>query len=124
VGGLGLERRHLRAQRVGNAVAPPEEAGAHALLREIRELAVYRLVHQLQDRLHLVGRPRPVLGREGVDRERADALVDRGLDGAAEGARPLAMPLGDGQPAGGRPAPAAVHDDRHAPGDARIVART
>ncbi len=53
---LGLEPRHLLLELVGHAVAPSEEARAHPLLREIRKLALDRLVEQLDDRLDLVGR--------------------------------------------------------------------
>ncbi len=42
--GLDLERRHLLLQLVRDAVAAPEEARAHALLREIGKLALDRLV--------------------------------------------------------------------------------
>ena len=96
-----LEPLHLLAQAVGDAVAAADEARAHALLGEIRELALDRLAedrHQVGD---LGGRPRPVLGREGVDRERADAEVDRRLDRPPDRARALPVPF---RPRAGRAA--------------------
>jgi hypothetical protein len=118
-----LELRHLLLQLGRNPVAAAEEPRAHALLREVRQLAVDGLVHQLHDRLHLVGRSRPVLGRERVHRERLDPEVDCSLDRAPERPRSFTVTLGDGKAARRRPAPVPVHDDRHASGCARILAR-
>ena len=66
-------------------------------------------------RLDLVGRARPVLGREGVHGERVDPEIDRRLDGPAERPRAFAVTLRDRQAARRRPPPVAVHDDRDAP---------
>ena len=79
------------------AVAPADEARAHALAGEVGQLALDRLDEDLHERVDLVGRARPVLGREGVHAERLDAEVDRGLDRAPERARPGAVAGGDGQ---------------------------
>ena len=113
--GLALELCHPLAQVAGDAVAPAEEPGPHALLGEVGQLLVDRLAEDLHQRRHLVRRAGPVLGREGVDGERRDPEVDRGLDGASQRARALAMPCLDGQAAGRCPAAVAVHDDRDRP---------
>ena len=79
---------------------------------EVGELALDRLPEDLHQRVDLVARPRPVLGREGVDGERLDAEVDRRLDGPPERLRAGAVAGGDRQAAPARPAAVAVHDDR------------
>ena len=109
--GLVLERRHLALQVLRDPIAAPDEARTDALAREVRELAVDRLVQELEERLHLVGGPRPVLGRECVHRERLDPEVDRRLDRPPERPGAFAVPLGHGDPTCGRPAATAVHDD-------------
>ena len=79
-------------------VAPAEEPRPHALLGEVGQLPVDRLREDLHQVGDLVGRSRPVLGREGVDGERLDPEVDRRLDGAPQRPRALAVALRDGQP--------------------------
>src|SRR6478736_7974323 len=49
--------------------------------------------------LHLVGRPAPVLGREGVGGDRLHPDLDRALDDVEERVLPLLVALGAGQPA-------------------------
>jgi hypothetical protein len=112
VGRRLLELGHLLAQPVGRAVAAAEEAAADSLSGEILELPVDRLAERLHQGRHLVGRAAPVLGREGVDRERVDAEVDRRLDDRPQRAGAGAVPVGDRDAVLGGPAPVAVHDDR------------
>ncbi len=95
--GLGLELRHLLLQIGRDAVASPEEARAHALLREVGKLALDRLVQELHDRLDLVGRTRPVLRRERVDGERVDLEIDRRLDRPPQRSRSFSVTVGDGE---------------------------
>ena len=96
---------------VGGAVAATDEAHAHALLDQVGQLALDRLAEDLHQELDLLGRPRPVLGRERVDGERLDAKVDRRLD-RARGARAPARWPAARQAAALGPAAVAVHDDR------------
>ena len=51
---------------------------------QVLELVADRLGEQVDQVGDLVVGPRPVLGREGVDAERAHAELDRGLDGAPQ----------------------------------------
>ena len=108
-----LEPLHLGCERRREPVATADEAHAHALRREVLELAVDRLGEQVEQVGDLVGRPRPVLGRERVHGERAHAEIDRRLDGAAQCTRAGAVPREHGQPATAGPAAVAVHDQRH-----------
>src|SRR5919109_1380012 len=85
--GLLLERRHLRLELRRGAVAAADEPRAHALLLQVRELALDRLDEDLHQRVDLVRGTRPVLRREGVDAERFDPQVERRLDRAPERAR-------------------------------------
>ena len=119
-GGGGLELGHLRAGRLRDAIPATEEPRADALGCEIGELAVDRLAQDLHQLRHLVGWSRPVLRRERVERERREAEIDGGLDGATDGPGPLPVARFDGQAVAFGPAAVAVHDDRDAPGDARV----
>ena len=89
--------RSSGAEALGSAVAPADEARAHALADEVGQLALDRLPEDLHQRVDLVLRARPVLGRERVHDERLDAEVDRRLDRAPQRARARAVPLRDRQ---------------------------
>src|SRR5688572_47006 len=112
LGRLPLEARHLALQLVGGAVAAPDEANSHALANEIWKLAVDRLPEDRHERVDLVTRPRPVLCRKSVNRQRLDVEIDRRLDRAAERLRAGPVTFGHGKPATACPATVAVHDDR------------
>src|SRR5439155_18211191 len=114
--GAVLHRLHPRAQRLGCTVATADEAHADALLGEVGQLALDRFTEDLHQRVHLVLRPRPVLGRERVDDDVADAELDSGLDRAPQRPRARAVTGGGRQPAAARPASVPVHDDRDRPG--------
>ena len=80
VGGLALGPLHPLQQRLGDAVAAADEAHPHALVAQLGRLALDPLgehPHQARD---LLGRARPVLGRERVDGQ----LLDAELDGVAQ----------------------------------------
>jgi len=68
----------------------------------------------------LDSRPRPVLSRKGVDRERFDAELLSGVEDTLDGADPGAMPEAGGAAAAASPAPVAVHDDPDVAGDLRV----
>ena len=95
LGRLPLEAGHLALQLLRGAIAPPDEAHAHSLADEVGELAVDRLAEDLHERVDLVARPRPVFRREGVDGQRLDVEVDRGLDGLPERLRARPVAFGD-----------------------------
>jgi hypothetical protein len=111
LGRLPLEAGHLSLQLFGRPIAAAEKADAHTLAHEIRKLTVDRLGEDLHQRVDLLTRARPVLGRERIDRHRVDAQIDRGLDRLPESTRPRAMPGGNRQAPPLRPACAPVHDD-------------
>src|SRR4029453_18680510 len=75
------------------------------------ELAANSLPEDLHQSVDLAGRPKPVLGREGIADQRTDVEVDRRLDGTEERARAFTMPGLDGHPFARRPPGGAVHDD-------------
>jgi hypothetical protein len=70
---------------------------------------------------HLLHRPGPVLGGERVERERLDADAARGAGDLADAVAPLPVTLQPGQAALLRPAPVAVHDDAHVPGQGPLL---
>src|SRR5438132_51287 len=69
---LVLERGHPLPEVERRAVPPADEPRSHALLRQIRQLALDRLAEDLHQSVHLVRRPSPVLGRERVHGEGFD----------------------------------------------------
>ena len=115
--GAVLHRVHAPAQLLGGAVAAADEAHAHSLLGEIGQLALDRLGEDLHQRVDLVLRARPVLGREREHRQVVDAEIDRRLDDDPNRARAGAMAGGGRKPATLCPAAVAVEDDRDRPGD-------
>ena len=80
---------------------------------QIGEIVADEALQEAHEVGHLLRRPAPVLGREAVDREIADAELDRRADGAPHRLDAAAMALDPGQAAPRRPAAVAVHDDRH-----------
>src|SRR5438094_552262 len=99
-----------------HAVRTPEHAETHVALHELRQLRADRPLEQAQEGRHLVLRPTPVLGRERVQRQVAQAERVRGADDRAR--RLHALPVaGDARQAPPRrPAAIAIHDDRDMPG--------
>ena len=94
------------------AIAPADEAHAHAHAGHVGELAPDRLGEQVEQAAHLVVGPVPVLGREREDGQRVDTQVEAGLDGPPQRSRAGAVAGQHRQPARARPAGVAVHDDR------------
>src|SRR5712664_3063038 len=70
------------------------------------------IADHLQPR-HLVGRTPPVLGTECEQRQVFDAPLDTGAHGFAHRLHAAPVPRDARQPPALRPAPVAVHDDRH-----------
>src|SRR6185437_3127976 len=77
------------------------------------------LLEGAQEELHeerdLLGRTAPVLAREREQREVLDAALDARLHGLAHRLHAALVPGDARQEAALRPAPVAVHDDRHVP---------
>ena len=112
MGRLVLQVGHLGPKLGRNAVAASDEAGAHALLGEVRQLALDRLAEDLHQLVDLRRRTQPVLGGEGVDGQGLDAEIDRRLHGPPQRARAFTMAVGDRQALLDGPAAVPVHDDR------------
>ena len=74
------------------------------------------VAQELHQRGDLLERPLPVLRREGVQRQRAQADLARGAHHLAHRLGALAVPLDARQAVLLRPAAVAVHDDRHVAG--------
>ena len=109
VGALGLvdHRQHLGLERGALADHPDGDAVA----MQLGEIAADEALHQAHQIVDLVRRPRPVLGREAVDRDELDAEFHRRPHRA--GAPPRRPCCGRWRAAGRalRPAAVAVHDD-------------
>ena len=78
-------------------VAPPGEADAHPLLVQLVAVAGEDALVEVHEVAHLVRRPTPVLGREGVTREPAAGRVEPALDGVEEGLLARGVTLGPRQ---------------------------
>ena len=87
-------------------------AHAHAPLVELIAAAVQHVAVEAHQEPHLVGRARPVLGREGVDRQVLHARLDGAGDDVEQGGLARLVSLDAGEAAPVRPPPVAVHDDR------------
>ncbi len=97
----------------GRATGP---AHAYAELVHLVASAADHVAVEAHQEPDLVGRARPVLGGEGVGRDRLDADLDGALDDVEERGLTLLVPLRPGQSALLGPAAVAVHDDRDVPG--------
>src|SRR3954470_14556287 len=102
---------HLLDQLRVDALATADEAHPHALLVQLRRLAEDPRREHRHQRIALVLRARPVLGRERVHGQLADAEVDGVAQAGLDGVRPGLVPFLDGQPALLGPAPVAIRDD-------------
>src|SRR5437667_21881 len=101
-------------------VPPPADQDPHATSMHLVDLPLHRLVEQPHQRANFGPRPRPVFGREGVDREGMHPQVFAGLEDTLDrpDARPMAEAGGPALAAG--PTPIAVHDDPDVAGDLRV----
>jgi hypothetical protein len=88
-----------------------DHSEAHAVLVQFGKVAADEPLHQSHEIVDLGGRPRPVLGREAVDRQILDAEFDGCTHGAPHGLHAHAVAHGARQAALLCPAPVAVHDD-------------
>ena len=70
---------------VGKPVAPTDDAETHAFLDEILRLVDEIGMEQRHQRVHFRLRPAPIVAREGVERQRADAVIGRGFHHAPHG---------------------------------------
>ena len=114
---LLLEPVHRSLQLGRRAVAAADEARRDSLPARSGSSRSIVLDEDLHERVDLVGRPRPVLGREREDADRLDAEVDSRLDGPAERLCPCPVAGGDRESPPAGPAAVPVHDDRDRMGD-------
>src|SRR6266540_5206592 len=103
----------LRWKPIERADVPQPNAVGVKLSR----LAVDHLAENLHQARDLVVRAAPVLGRESVQRQDLDPEFDTALDDPADVLGPSAMSCQPFEAALVRPAPVAIHDDRHVLGD-------
>ena len=79
------------AQWGRQAVPPPDDAYANALVQAVRCLCQQVLAQDFQDGLDLRGRPLSVSGGEGEQRERVNSQVRRATNHASRGLRSRTM---------------------------------
>ncbi len=91
------------------AIAPPDDAHAQAVLHAARGLRAQVGAQQPHERRHLGAGPSPVVRGEREQREHPDAEPGRGLDDAPHGLRARAVSGGPGQSPARRPATVPVH---------------
>src|SRR5262245_29432571 len=87
----------------------------------LAELAREVLAQELHQAVDLARRPVPVLAREGEQREVLDAELAARLDDGAHRVLADPVPVETRQSALLRPAPVAVHDDRHVGRESIVV---
>ena len=102
-------------------VPAPGEADPHAQLVELVTPAHQDLPVEPHEVAHLVDRSTPVLGREGVDGQPAQAEIQRALDRVEERLLARRVAVGPLEPPLGRPPPVAVHHAGDVAGDAPQV---
>src|SRR6185437_13067466 len=90
--------------------AAPDEPDAHVLLVQLGAAFEQQPLVEAHEEPHLVERPAPVLGREGVDREPAQPDIERALDRVEQRLLPRRVAFGPLQAPPLRPATVAVHD--------------
>ena len=100
------DRPHDRRRE---AIAPPDDAHAQAVLHAARGLRAQVGAQEPHERRHLGAGPSPVVRGEREQREHPDAEPGRGLDDAPHGLRARAVPGGPGQSPARRPATVPVH---------------
>ena len=114
---FGVEVLTLYAFSTENWQRPNDEVAdrlqADAVVHDLRPLVDEVVVEELHQRVHLIRRALPVLRRERVQRERAEADLARAAHDIAHALRALAVAVDSRQLAPARPAAVAVHDDRH-----------
>ena len=94
----------------GQAVAASDHADTHAGPEALRRLPANESVQEPHEARDLVCRALPVVRREAVERQRADAARGRRAHAPPDAADALLMPGGTRQPARGGPPAVAVED--------------
>ncbi|GCC48803.1 hypothetical protein chiPu_0033289, partial [Chiloscyllium punctatum] len=116
--GLGLRARDRGGDAVGQPVAAADHGEADTVAHQGCDLVGEIEPQQPHQRRDFGFRTTPIVARECVQRQRADALVGRGLDDAADRLDARFMSTQARQAAPRRPAAVAVHDDADMePGD-------
>ena len=98
------------------AVHAAHDAERDVVVEQRLQLAPQVLLQERHERRDLEARPLPVLGREGVERQRRQLEARGRLDGRPHGRDPRAVAFHARQAPLARPAAVAVHDDGHVPG--------
>jgi hypothetical protein len=107
--GLGDGGDHLG----GQAIAAADHAQAHAVLHAAGGLLAQVGVKEVHEPARLLEGAPPVVRREGVEGEGADAEIGRRLHDAIDGVGAAAVALEPRHAPAHRPAAVAVHDDGH-----------
>src|SRR5262249_60282007 len=89
---------------------------------DVPQIAASEAAQQPDQFVDFGGGPRPVLGAERKNGEKVDSEIASGTHGTAQRLDAAAMPFPARQPARGRPAPVAVHDDGNVPRHREIAA--
>jgi hypothetical protein len=111
VGRCALGAADLARQARRDAVAAADHAEAHVVAHEVVELVTEIEAQQLHQTHDFGRRPSPVVAGKRIERQRADALLRRRLDHAAQCFDTGDVALMPRQPPGDSPAAIAVHDD-------------
>ena len=95
------------------AFAAAQDADLDALAGQLVEVTVHIVLQQPHDLGDLAGRPAPILRREGIEGEPADAQVGGRLHNPANRLHALGVAQFARQPPALGPSAIAIHDDRH-----------
>src|SRR5712691_4391466 len=112
---------HLVLERRGKLVQPTGEAKLDAATGQLVDLASDGLREQVHQGIDFIAGPRPVLRREGIQRQDAYAAPIRGFRDAADGLDPSFVPHDPRQQAFTGPAAVAIHDDRDVLGRGQLA---
>ena len=109
--GQALTLLDLRQERAVEPIAAPDDIEADRLGEAAVGLRDEIAAQQAEERLHFRARTEPVIGREGIQRQRADVVLGGGAHHGIDRPGAGAMAGLTVEIAGVRPAPVAVHDD-------------
>ena len=98
---------------VGYAIDVADQPDTHVVGQQLRKLSLDSPSDQVHERVDLLLRAIPVLGRERIEGKILDADIGRKFGGAVHGRDPLGVACASGFPPEVGPAAVAIHNNGH-----------